>query len=431
MPAAIAATEAGRHLAFLIDCLHSPRDLSDAEVLEHWVADEFSNTIEGRRRGLASWVSRLVAFTVTGYELPDPRLAIAGLASAEGQRYRLGVIVQAGDDARVRWMSLGVWPEGVTLRHAVESDGPALAEIERRAPIRLGDVSVVYDRGEADYFTGERLMGHARTSVVEQDGRPVGLAASVVHPLRIKGTIRPATYQHRVRLVPEARRSGAASMLVWATFIDGSLDADFSYALVAEENETVLRAMEAWRLWSVRPQKVAIDTAAQRGPPTGRTATPGDATRVAELLNATHAAEELFVPCTVESLAERLSREPRAYSWANVRLSDRAVVGVWPSAFRVLRDAGGTHTEDTRALILDYGFEPGAEAEFEALLRAVCAELADTGNSELSVFTSPPSPGNAVLLALAKRVEGYVAMMNIPEPPDLAARGIYIDQLYF
>jgi hypothetical protein len=174
-----------------------------------------------------------------------------------------------------------------------------------------------------------------------------------------------------------------------------------------------------------------LDCRAAAGPPAGRPARPEDGSAIVALLNATHEREELFVPYTVERLAARLGREPALYGWQHLRLGASAVVGIWPAGMRLLRESGAAREESVRALVLDFGFAPGAEAELVALLRAACATLTAQGCTHLSLFSSPGSPGRDALTALAVRVEPYTFNMGLPEPDDVTSRGLYVDQLYF
>jgi hypothetical protein len=174
-----------------------------------------------------------------------------------------------------------------------------------------------------------------------------------------------------------------------------------------------------------------IGTSVQAGPMIGRPATPADASRMIELLNSAHEREELYVPYTEETLVTRLTREPRLYSWPHLRVGHRAVVGVWPAHLNVIRTTGDTVDKQDRALVLDFGYEPGGEDELIELLRAERAALAAGGTTELTIFSCEPSTAHARLLALGKRIEPYVLSLYLPEPVDLASRGIYVDQLYF
>ena len=75
----------------------------------------------------------------------------------------------------------------------------------------------------------------------------------------------------------------------------------------------------------------AASVRALADPQIGRPATPRDAARIVEILNATHERDEMYLPYTVESFSARVERSPRDYCWDRVRMTDRAVVGVWPA----------------------------------------------------------------------------------------------------
>jgi hypothetical protein len=292
----------------------------------------------------------------------------------------------------------------------------------------LGDAQVVFDRGE-DYFAAERIMGIASTHIVELDGRAVGLAAWVEHEVRINGATKIGGYKHRQRLLPDVRGQGVRQMQDFAGSASQSAREVF-YTIVAAANETARRAYGEPR-WSVQPERIVIDAKLHAGPDAGRAATAADALRISDLLNRAHGREEMYVPQTAESLAIRFGRESELYSWRNARVGERAVVGVWPAHINVLRTAGEGSTKDDRALVLDYGYEAGAEAELIGLLKAECAMQAQSGATELAIFTTPQSSAHARLTALAKRIEPYLLYIGAPPPADLAERGVYVDQLYF
>ena len=217
-------------------------------------------------------------------------------------------------------------------------------------------------------------------------------------------------------------------MLGMAGLEANSWRADLQYSFISAGNE---RGLMTWTShWSVRPERIVIDTQRHTGPPVGRPATADDSVRIIDLLNGTHRHEELFAEYTAESLAVRLGRQPDLYSWKHLRIGERAVLGVWPAQLRVLKETGGETTAETRALVLDYGFEEGAEGELVALLQSACGELVRADTTELTIFVTPQSTAYSRLAALAKLIEPYVLQILVPEPDDLAVRGIYVDQLY-
>ena len=95
-------------------------------------------------------------------------------------------------------------PPGVTTRLAVESDGPALRDLERRCAVETEGVSVYYDRGD-DYFAQQRLMPHQSSIVAEYEGRVVGLTSDAIRYVRIGGTRYRTGYAFHLRVDPQAR----------------------------------------------------------------------------------------------------------------------------------------------------------------------------------------------------------------------------------
>jgi hypothetical protein len=166
----------------------------------------------------------------------------------------------------------------------------------------------------------------------------------------------------------------------------------------------------------------------------GRSATPDDVAQMVQLLNAGHRDEEMFCPYTAESLAARLQRAPAQYSWSSVKIADGAVAGVWPAgdSFRVIVDSPEGRRVEREGYLLDHGFLRGAEAEFEALVRAWCRELEDRGFTRLVTFTSQWSANRAVLAELGAELQPFDLFVFGPPRPDGAdRRGVYVDLVYF
>ena len=294
------------------------------------------------------------------------------------------------------------------VREATEADAPILADIERRVPIVLGDTHVHFERG-ADYFAFARLMEDCTIGIASVDGVPAAASCGVKHVVRIGGVLRPIVTVVHLRVLPEHQRKGlwgAANRILdkyWSN-VDGSS------AYISVENAGMQHGfINTPNKWSITALRIQLGCAQLAGLPAGRPATPADAPAIVELLNSFHGREEMYVPYTVESLRARLERAPELYSWGNLWMTDRAVVGVWPAgeSIRVVTVTNGKRTESLRGLVLDYAFMPGAEREFEALIRAWCGSIQKRGMDTLSIFTSPASPGVETLRALAREVEPY------------------------
>ncbi len=431
------ATPAGERLQFLLSHLRGGlRDLSDAHIEAAFALDQIP--LAQRREILTRLSETIAGYEVSGIRTPDAtpdhpvrRPYVVAILERAGHTQRLLVSIESKPPYRIRGIGMDDGSPGFVARRATDADAAALRQIELRTPIVSGDVRVVYDRGE-DYFAAERLMGNTCTIVVEKDGVLVGLNSLVNVPLSVNGDVMLGEYRYRLRVLPEARGGRRVNRLLGFTSLEMyGWQADEVYAFVAAGNDTVLSHDMRIVPWSVRPERIVLDTAGQAGSPAGHPATAADTSRIVELLNRAHGREELYVAYTAASLAARLERQPDLYSWRHLRLGQRAVVGVWPAQINVIRETPAGVENDVRALVLDYGYEPGAEDELVALLRAACAELAPAGTTELTLFTCPQSTAYTDVSRIAKRVEPYVLSLRVTAPDDLDARGVYVDQLYF
>jgi hypothetical protein len=206
-------------------------------------------------------------------------------------------------------------------------------------------------------------------------------------------------------------------------------------AYVHGENERMRQLYSRGSVWSDQPYRVTIACSGAAGAAgDARRASEDDAADLAGILNATHGSQELYAPYTPRSLARRLERAPDLYTWDDVVRTDGAAVGVWHSPeVRIRTEADRTTTtRSRRALVLDHGFVPGAEDEYERLLRLAAARAGAAGYDHLSIFTTDPSPTSPILRRLADTIEPYdVVVPFVEEPKGLAERGVYVDQAYF
>jgi GNAT superfamily N-acetyltransferase len=322
----------------------------------------------------------------------------------------------------------------ITIREATPANAATLADIERRSPLMLGDSQLAIDRGD-DYFAAARLMEDATVFLAEVDGAPAGVYCGALHPVRLGGIERNLTYIHHARILPEYQRHGLGRKLGQAVGDKYRGRSEGNHFYISRDNANSQGyARTAKNRWSFGPTLVDIDTAATAGPPAGRPATPSDAPRIAEILNATHAAEEMFLPYTAESLIARLERAPAQYGWDRLWLHGDAVVGVWPQGESITArytDATGHVTESRTASALDYGCLPGAEPELLDLLRAWSAWLAPRGISGLELFTSPGSRLSTTLTPLGETTTFDFWTPEHPEPASALEHGLYVDHIYF
>jgi hypothetical protein len=422
MTAEMAAAPVGEAMRFVMEQLRC----NGSAPLEAFLARWPSEMAAGVKASVATHAAQVGPFTVIAYRLPKANVCVAELQGDDGRGWAFGVAIVDG----LILFSPYPRPPGLSYRPVAPGDAAALAALELTAPIVTGDVETAYDKSR-DYFEAERLMG-SDAFVMERDGAIVGLFASVIHPIRIAGKDLQSLYDHRVRVHPTARRGGVMGLAALARFeaVVGRSSLRVAHSFVAADNEAVLGLPRGPR-WPEMAERLVIDTGSAAATGLGRSATAADAERLVACLNDTHGEEELFCPYSLDSLRERLSRAPTSYSWSSFLVSERACVGVWAPKMGVIRRERGVETRDVRAFVFDYGCTSQGLDELVALVNDWRARLAAEGMTELSIFTSAGSRGNAALTALAKRREPYVVLCGIPPGDRVKERGIYVDQLYF
>ncbi len=266
----------------------------------------------------------------------------------------------------------------LVIREATHADNDALIDLERRSPLLLGETTLTFDRSP-NFFARDELMEHSRMLIAEKDGCPAGVMAAAWYDTLVGGKPVRAVYVHHGRVAIEHQRSGVAPALAVALFERLLTKADLFYWYVVPENKVslglILRA--APDRWARDPACQHFLLELQPGGPKGRPspARPEQATELYALINRTHAGRDLFVPYTEESLAARLSRSAD-YGWPQVFVRERAgrpvaVAGLWDigGTLRLIRtDREGKETATRPSVILDYGFEEGAEGEIAKLL---------------------------------------------------------------
>lgn len=427
-------------------------DFGDTAVAQRaaWIVERYANDdltaedVVGRFSDESRVETNLLQFrvfrrpidAVVDYQEVSPTRATIAVR-CEGRPATVRIRLAEDGSDLIRSCALLIDPApGVTVRTARLEDGPALRELELRCPIVAGDVAVTYDRGE-DYFAQHRLMGSHFQSVAEYEGRIVGTFGESLRPLRVGGTTYLSSYRFHLRVEPACRGLGILPALN-AHQSDMVFDVAPSRPIVntfkSAENETVFATLGSAQRemeWSVQVERLVIDCAAAGGAPAGRPSTPADAERIAQLLARSHGREELAPVFDANHVRRRLDRSPMDYTWADVLLGERAVLGVWNQRLGIAKERNGDIERSVRATAIDWGCEPGAEEELLGLLRAWCGRLVATGTTHVCVFTSPPSPGRDALHALAPIVEPYWVTVHLPEPADVGERGVYVDPIWF
>lgn len=325
----------------------------------------------------------------------------------------------------------------IRIREATLADAALLSEIERNSPLEFADgSSLAIDRGD-DYFASARLMGSVRATLAEVDGEPAGVFCTTVHPALIGGERRRMLYFHHTRILPRFQGLGIGKALADDMFEHwkGRFDSPYWYISPLNAHSQAF-ARSAPNKWSFGPAWVSLPCEANAGPPCGRPATREDADEIVSILNTGHEGEEMFLPYTADSLAERLGRDPEQYGWSSIWIAEGAVVGVWPEGnwigTRVTGSDGTTTFSRSGGAVLDYGFLPGAGGQLRDLLRAWCSWLLEREMGELTVFTSIHSRSWPVFQAMSASVSQFdFWTAAIQEPAHARERGLYVDHIYF
>lgn len=325
----------------------------------------------------------------------------------------------------------------ITLRLAGPDDASLLRRLELESPLVAKGVAFQVDRGD-DYFAQRRMMGEATVVIAEVDGEPAGTTGAVLHTALVDGIPRRMLYIHHARVLPRFQRMGlgrACGQKLDEFFDDADVDSRYWWI---DRTNTASQAMAkgAENRWSVCAVWGEIETAAHASEPpvskVGRSALPEDAQRLADIFNSGHAGEQMFLPYTAERLAQRLAREPRYYSWAQIYHTGGAALGVWPHwvTLKLSRD-GKPAGEMIVAAAMDYGCFPGHESDLVALLRGWRRTLHAAGAQRLSLFTSAPSRLFEIVRPFFAEIEEMDFWTpSIPEPA--ASRyGVYVDHVYF
>lgn len=433
------ATVAGRQAAWWLTRIH--RRGEGASVADY---DRYTPELAARFRPIATdadaregWVAtadRIGALVGISYQPQSDFTLEVSLSAAKDRRWKLSLAVEETAPHRIsHWAFERLHDFKLEVREAGPPDATVLSDLESRCPIEVGDASMWFDRGE-HYFDFARLMDDATVGLAFVDDAPAAVTCGARHTVRIGGEDKTIITVSHLRVLPEHQRKGlwgAANRVLdkyWPT-VDGS------NAFIAVDNAGMQHGFRHTPdKWPVTVVWARLDTVRLAGAPYGRPATPADAEEIVALINTFHGGEEMFTPYTARSLAERLGRAPDLYGWDRLWLADDAVVGVWPAgrAMRLVTERGGERSFSEPGVVLDYAYAPGAEAAFEALIRAWCAWLDERGMNRLILLSSSQSPGLDLIRALADETEAFNHWTpGVPPPPDAASKGLYIDPIYF
>lgn len=323
------------------------------------------------------------------------------------------------------------------VRPATEADGSGLTLLELETPIVVGEDEIVYDR-TPDYFAFARIMERCDTVVAEAEQQLVAVHSAAFHRGVLNGEEVRLNYIHHLRIRPGAQGKSLLRKLKEIAVPRYPPGESASYAYVDVRNTAVLSRMRgSFDQWEPRPVLLEIDIdtffRGHRGRSSlARSADTGDADDIAAMLEGTHGHKELWPHPTAKTVAAKLDRSPRDYSWSDVRVDDHAVVGLWRAGrtLQVRTTGPGSTTARRPAVLADYGYASSAEDAFLALLGTALEDCRSDGLTSLSVFATDRSDIADLLGPYAESIRTFeFVAARLPQPP--AAQDLYVDPIYF
>jgi len=320
----------------------------------------------------------------------------------------------------------------VTVRSVRPDDREAMRRLELSAPVVHDDGTEVVIDHKGRQFDHVAVAADHRYLGAFRGDRMVAVQGVALASAPIGGVTQRLALNHYSRSDPEDRQSGNVLHLIMSLYHDILPVIDQFLSIVDLQNGSGLRLSfgEPWRT-RVRRLFLPVAALAQRtgSAPSYRPFDPG---RAAALLNGTHADMNLWVPRTAEFLVERNRRAPTVYGPSTWRMTEHAVLGLWPSGERRTYRADTGETVRTLALALDYGFagEQG-RADLNGLLTEAAKEQLKQGISHIAMFVSDDHPPTAWLAGLSEAADNYAVCAPVLESPAPPTGPVYIDHVLF
>ena len=339
--------------------------------------------------------------------------------------HRTSLTLSFDSEGRIDGIDLEVDLAGdLSIREVQDDDFAFLEEMEASAPIPFGDGHCHIKR-HGSLRAAINLLGKGSLQVVENSREIVAVGGASSIPATIGGRNYHLRYSHHYRIRDCAREQGLVRVISNAS--DDPLRGINEGVLSVVHGDNLRGVASRDAPWESTGQRLIFECESIAGASVGRSGTQADAERIRDLINQTHAGEALFHPYDASDLEARFSRARDSYSWQNVRLTDGAVLGVWFAGEDRHYVTADAEWNETRAIILDYGFAQSDASALEALLRSCATEALDRGVSHITLFCSERAPAWQTLRPLAGRVESYFVSCTVPEPDGATERGIYID----
>ena len=305
-------------------------------------------------------------------------------------------------------------------RSATLADNDALAELFDRSPEQVGDWLVFTERSP-NAFAQFGLQRNVQLSVIADGSRLIASVGWAQRNVLVAGKPTSVSYGQALRVDPDYQRQGLGDQvrrLPWV--IDGSVPTQFQYDFMRTENAAVANW---WKHFEPDPELyppsesptrqddpatvtvTEIPAAVHPRPEHIRNTRPADVDRCAELINATHAGQDLFRPYSREFLEDILNEgfwgelpswaiQQSVYGWPDHYVCESggrivACAGLWDRGANLRSRWQKQGESQSRTVsetsVLDFGYSPGEEGAMAALLTFLLDRTATLGRDHLAI----------------------------------------------
>lgn len=414
-------------LELLVECLMSeaPLDSLPSVLDSDWENSDFATRyIDFVLRNFGPFSG----FTIYSYVGEGASLRCIGSKSRSLQLH-----VRFNPDAPHLLQYFWLGPElenGVDIRRVKDSDSALLDEMDSISPIVRDDGSSSYINKHGKHLLYSAIAGCDELGIAFRDGVPATVQARSLVPVRYQGMDHYAEYGHQTRSNPKLGSVAQVFSILHSLGSGYVKKASFQFTVADAMNKKGLR-LSGDPHWELYLERLLIPCHSSPSSEGVRESTPDDRETILKILNQSHANKELFRPHTAASLTERLSRVPEEYSWSNLLMKGRAVLGVWPVGEERKIVTAETANTTIRGLVYDFGYLDGGEQDLWDLLNTYGYQCRAGGMTHLALLSTAKNREYALLQPLSSSSEPYALNTIVPMTPRAEKHGFYLDHACF
>lgn len=320
--------------------------------------------------------------------------------------------------------------EGVEIRKANDSDLALLDGMDRGSPILRDDGSRSYINKHGKHLLYSAIAGCDELGIAFRDGKPATVQARSLVPVRYRGIDQFAEYGHQTRTAPKLGSVAQVFSILHSLGRGYIKRASFLFTVADALNKKGLR-LSGDPHWELYLERLLFPCDGSPSSDGVREATPDDIESILEILNQSHSDKELFCPYTPATLTDRLERKPEEYTWSNLLLNGKAVLGVWPVGEERKVVKGGVENTTVRGLVYDFGYLEGCEQDMLDLLNAHGNQCRLKGMTHLALLSTAKNREYELLESLSSCSEPYALNTIVPMTPRAEKHGFYLDHACF